>query len=54
MRLHNSAASSIATAPLRYPIGISLEPLVPLTRQSLFQMTGKLSSLEPVNFINIL
>jgi len=54
MRLHNSAASSTATGPLRYPIGLPLGPPVPLTRQSLFQMTGKFPSLDPVHFINIL
>jgi len=52
MRLYNSAASGITQ--LRYPIGIPLHPQLPRTGQSLFQMTGKLSLLEPVNFINIL
>ena len=52
MRLHNSTISR--AAPLRYPNGIRLEPPVPLTPFGLFQMTGKFSSLEPVNFVNIL
>lgn len=54
MRLYNTAASLSGIAPLRYPIGIPLEPPIPLTRRDLFEMTGKFSLLEFVNFINIL
>jgi len=50
--MYNSAASG--TARLRYPIWIPLDSQLPRTAQSLFQMTGKFSLLELMNFINIL
>ena len=52
MRMYNLAASG--TARLRYPIWIPLDSQLPRTAQSLFQMTGKFSLLELMNFINIL
>lgn len=50
-RLHNLTSSN--HAPLGYLVGIQVGPLLPVTRDTLFQMTGRFSSLVVLNFINI-
>lgn len=40
-------------APLGYLVGIQVGPLLPATRDALFQMTGRFSSLVVLNFIHI-